>query len=163
MTVRCSTTVAVALSAGVRPGLGEAMSEVTRQDGEGVDEPSPGARGSPSSLQSSHITPADAATRLFIEDLRRRVEAASEETKQDGRTLRKRESAIFLASIVSGVVAIGLIVSGFVLMVISQLAFAVVSECVGLLSGGGTAIFRQLARETGRRREALSAKESEEA
>jgi tetrahydromethanopterin S-methyltransferase subunit F len=106
------------------------------------------------------LPPAEAATRLFLADTQLRVHSGAEDARQEATTLLQRETTIFRTSIVTGVIGIGLVLGGVLLVVLNYVAFALVSESVGLLAGGGTFGFRLAAKQANLRREALSERES---
>jgi len=123
---------------------------------------SPSLNGPPDLFDIRGLAPAEAATRLFLADMQRRVQMAADDARDEARTLREREAVVFRASIFTGVIGVVLVLGGIALIVLNQLSFAFVSESVGLLAGGGTVGFRRAAKQASARREVLSARETVE-
>jgi hypothetical protein len=106
--------------------------------------------------------PAEVATQIFVEDLRDRVETTRADTKVRLARLDSRESILFGLMIASGVLAVLLVVAGFLLAVLVSAPLAIATEAVGLLSGAGTATFRQLRRDARHDRNILRSTEEED-
>lgn len=106
---------------------------------------------------------AELATQIYIEDLRKRADAARDQSASNAKSLRRKENAIFGAMMITGYLAVVLIVLGVVLAFTAGLPFTLISEAVGLLSAGGSRIFRKLGNETKQEREVIEQRESDEA
>jgi hypothetical protein len=120
----------------------------------------PHSKEAPDLFDIRGLPPAEAATRLFLADTQRRAHSAAADARLEATTLLQRETTIFRTSIVTGVIGIGLVLGGVLLVVLNYVAFALVSESVGLLAGGGTFGFRRAGKQANLRREALSERET---
>jgi hypothetical protein len=88
--------------------------------------------------------------------MQRRVQASADDARIETDILLKRDSSIFRASIATGLIGTGLVVVGVILLALHRVEFAAISECVALLSSGGTLGFRRAAKQATKRREAVT-------
>lgn len=105
------------------------------------------------------VAPAEAATRLFLEDFRRRIEASAADARTEVAALRRRETVVFSTYISTGIVSLIIVIAGFVLVVLNLVTFAIIAEAVGLVGGAASVGFRQAGQSTAQRRGELAKRE----
>ena len=108
---------------------------------------------------AADIAPAETATRLFLEDFRRRIEASAADARAEVAALRRRETIVFSTYISTGIISLIIVIAGFVLIVLNLLTFAIIAEAVGLVGGAASVGFRQAGQSTAQRRGELSKRE----
>lgn len=103
--------------------------------------------------------PAEEATRLYLEQIKTRIEQSAADAKSEARQLRGREAVLFTAFVITGIIGILVVLAGFVLIYFSAATQGVVAEIVGLLSGTGSAAFRHAGTLVEANRNDLNARE----
>jgi hypothetical protein len=94
--------------------------------------------------------------------MRRRAEAAAERARAEAQVLEGRERVLFGSLILVAGVTVGVAVSGVILIFSGGLTVGIVSGAIGLLTGAGTIILRNMTKELNGRKQKLLEHERED-